>query len=166
MLKNNPQASGTSTDFLANQGRVLVARVSVGQVKSKKSRQKIFLRVAISKKSRKICTDELHTRTAFQWFINKMPRSTFKKLIVSTPALLRGLHTMSLSKSVPEGLNPRECKQTKLRKPLLVSYIPKKDKVQEEVAKLRQLQIKTSLEKDTTLNYGRRMGPVRSFSCM
>jgi hypothetical protein len=60
---------------------------------------------------------------------------------------------MSLTKSVPEGLNPRECMQTKLRKPPPVPYIPKKDKVQEEVAKLRQLQIKTSLEKDTTLNF-------------
>ncbi len=60
---------------------------------------------------------------------------------------------MSLSKSVPEGLNPREWKQTKLRKPPPVPYIPKKDKVQEEVAKLCQLQIKTSLEEDTTLNF-------------
>ncbi len=60
---------------------------------------------------------------------------------------------MSLSKSVPEGLNLHECKQTKLRETLPVPYIPKKDKVQEEVAKLRQLQIKTSLEKDTTLNF-------------
>jgi hypothetical protein len=60
---------------------------------------------------------------------------------------------MSLSKSIPEGLNPRKCERTKLREPLPVPYIPKKDKVQEEVAKLRQLQIKTSLEKDTTLNF-------------
>jgi hypothetical protein len=60
---------------------------------------------------------------------------------------------MSLAKSVPEGLNPQECKRTKLRKPLLVPYIPKKDKVQEEVSKLRNLQIKTSLEKDTTLSF-------------
>jgi hypothetical protein len=60
---------------------------------------------------------------------------------------------MSISKSVPEGLNPRKCKQTKLREPLPVPYIPEKDKVQEEVAKLHQLQIKTSLEKDTTLNF-------------
>jgi hypothetical protein len=59
---------------------------------------------------------------------------------------------MSLSKSVPEGLNPRKYKRTKLREPL-VPYIPKKDKVKEEVAKLRQLEIKTSLEKDTTLNF-------------
>jgi hypothetical protein len=60
---------------------------------------------------------------------------------------------MSLSNSVPERLNPRKCKQTKLRVPPLVPYIPKKDKVQEEVAKLQQLKIKTSLEKDTTLNF-------------
>ncbi len=60
---------------------------------------------------------------------------------------------MSLAKSVPEGLNLQECKRTKLRKPLPVPYIPDKDKVQEEVTKLRNLQIKTSLEKDTTLNF-------------
>jgi hypothetical protein len=60
---------------------------------------------------------------------------------------------MSLSKSVPEGLNPRKCERTKLRKPPPVPYIPEKDKVQEEVTKLCQLQIKTSLEKDTTLNF-------------
>jgi hypothetical protein len=55
---------------------------------------------------------------------------------------------MSLAKSVPNGLNPRECKCTKLLEPPLVPYIPEKDKVQEEVAKLRNLQIKTLLEKD------------------
>jgi hypothetical protein len=60
---------------------------------------------------------------------------------------------MSLAKSVPKGLNPPECMQTKLREPPPVPNIPKKDKVQEEVAKLRNLQIKTSLEKDTTLNF-------------
>ncbi len=60
---------------------------------------------------------------------------------------------MSLSKSVPEVLNPHKCKRTKLRKPPPVPYIPEKDKVHEEVAKLRQLQIKTSLEKDATLNF-------------
>jgi hypothetical protein len=60
---------------------------------------------------------------------------------------------MSLTKSVPNRLNPQECKRTKLRKPLPVPYIPKKDKVQEEVTKLRNLQIKTLLEKDTTLNF-------------
>ncbi len=60
---------------------------------------------------------------------------------------------MSLAKSVPEGLNPQECKQTKLRGPPPVPYIPKKDKVQQDVANLQKLQIKTLLEKDTTLNF-------------
>jgi hypothetical protein len=103
--------------------------------------------------NRKITTDKLRMRTTFQWFLNETPRSPFKQLIVSTPNLLQGLRTMSLAKSVAEGLNPQECKQTKLRKPLPVPYIPEKDKVQEEAAKLQNLQIKTSLEKDTTLNF-------------
>jgi hypothetical protein len=58
---------------------------------------------------------------------------------------------ISLSKSVPEGLNLQECKRTKLCEPPPVPDIPEKDKVQEEVVKLCQLQIKTLLEKDTTL---------------
>ncbi len=60
---------------------------------------------------------------------------------------------MSLSKSVPKELNLRKCKRTKLRKPPPVPYIPEKDKVQEDISKLHQLQIKTSLKKDTTLNF-------------
>jgi hypothetical protein len=60
---------------------------------------------------------------------------------------------MSLAKSVPKGLNPQGCKQTKLHKPLPVPYIPEKGKVQEKVAKLQNLQIKTLLKKDTTLNF-------------
>jgi hypothetical protein len=54
---------------------------------------------------------------------------------------------MSLLKSVPEGLKPRECK------PLPVPYVPTKDEVQEEVTRLRNLEIKTTIEKDTTLNF-------------
>jgi hypothetical protein len=60
---------------------------------------------------------------------------------------------MSLAKSVPEGLKPQQCKCTKLCEPPPVPYVPNKDEVQEEVAKLRNLQIKTSLEKDSTLNF-------------
>jgi hypothetical protein len=61
---------------------------------------------------------------------------------------------MSLLKSVPEGLKPQECKRTKLREPPPVPYyIPTKDEVHEEVAKLRNLKIKTIIEKDTTLNF-------------
>ncbi len=60
---------------------------------------------------------------------------------------------MSLTKSVPEGLKLRECECTKLREPPPIPCIPKKDKVQEEVMRLRNLQIKTSLEKNKTLNF-------------
>jgi hypothetical protein len=60
---------------------------------------------------------------------------------------------MSLAKSVPDRLKQRKCKRTKLREPPPIPYIPKKDKVQEEVPRLRNLQIKTLLEKDTTLNF-------------
>jgi hypothetical protein len=63
---------------------------------------------------------------------------------------------MSLLKSVPEGLKPRECERVKLCEPPPVPYIPTKDEVQDEVAKLRNLEIKTTIEKDTMLNF-----PVR-----
>jgi hypothetical protein len=60
---------------------------------------------------------------------------------------------MSLSKSVQEGLEPQECERTKLREPPPVPYVPTKDEVQEEVAKLSNFEIKTTIEKDTTLNF-------------
>jgi hypothetical protein len=60
---------------------------------------------------------------------------------------------MSLLKSVPDGLKPRECKRTKLREPLPVPYVPTEDEVQEEVTKLRNLEIKTTIKKNTTLNF-------------
>jgi hypothetical protein len=60
---------------------------------------------------------------------------------------------MSLLKSVPEGLKPQECKCTKLLEPPPVSYVPTKDEVQDKVAKLRNLEIKPTIEKDTILNF-------------
>ncbi len=60
---------------------------------------------------------------------------------------------MSLAKSVPEGVKPQECKRMKLREPLPVPYVPDKDEVQEEVTKLRNFKIKTTVKKDTTINF-------------
>ncbi len=60
---------------------------------------------------------------------------------------------MSVLKMVPEGLKARECKQIKLRKPPPVPYVPVKDEVQDEVARMQSIEIKTTLEKDTTLNF-------------
>ncbi len=92
-------------------------------------------------------------RTRFQWFHSNTPRSLFKKLVISTPLLLQGLHRMSLAKSVLDGLKPQECKRSRLREPLPVPYMPEKDEVQEEVSKMKNLKIKTSIKKDTTLNF-------------
>jgi hypothetical protein len=60
---------------------------------------------------------------------------------------------MSLLKSVPEGHKPRKCKRVKLHEPPPVPYVPTKDKVQDEVAKLRNLEIKPMIEEDTMLNF-------------
>ncbi len=59
---------------------------------------------------------------------------------------------MSQLKMVPEGLKPRECERIKLRKPPPVPYVPVKDEVQDDVAKMQSLEIKMMIEKDTTLN--------------
>ena len=60
---------------------------------------------------------------------------------------------MSLLKSVPDRLKPHECKRNKIHEQPPVPYMPTKDEVQEEVAKLRNLKIKTTIQKDTTLNF-------------
>ncbi len=60
---------------------------------------------------------------------------------------------MSMLKTVPDGLKARECKRIKLREPPPVSYMPVKDEVQDEVARMCSMEIKTTLEKDTTLNF-------------
>ncbi len=60
---------------------------------------------------------------------------------------------MSVLKMVSEGLKARECKRIKLRKPPPIAYVPVKDEVQDEVAKMQSMEIKTTLEKDTKLNF-------------
>jgi hypothetical protein len=60
---------------------------------------------------------------------------------------------MSMSKMVPEGLKPKECKRVKLLEPPPVPYMPEKDKVQDEVSKKRNMEIKTTIKKDATLNF-------------
>jgi hypothetical protein len=60
---------------------------------------------------------------------------------------------MSILKTVPMGLKPQECEQIKLRKPPPVPYVPLKDEVQDEVARMQSLEIKMTIKKDTTLNF-------------
>ena len=89
----------------------------------------------------------------FLRFVTQAPLLKFKELIVTSPTLLRGLHIMSMTKTAPDGLKARECKQIKLREPPPVPYVPVKDKVQDEVARMRNMEIKRTIEKDTTLNF-------------
>jgi hypothetical protein len=60
---------------------------------------------------------------------------------------------MSVAKSVPNGLKPGVCERTKLREPSPVPYVLTKDEVQEEVAKMRNLGMKTTIKKDTTFKF-------------
>ncbi len=83
----------------------------------------------------------------FQQFLNKAPCSSFKKLVILTPLLLQGLHMMSLAKSVPEGLAQNYVSHC------LSHACPIRMRSKKKVAKLRNLQIKTFLEKDTMLNF-------------
>jgi hypothetical protein len=92
------------------------------------------------------------TRTKFQQVLSGPPLSLFKKLLVLTPILLQGLHTMSLAKVVPDGLRDRECKSTILCKHPPVPYVPKKDLVQEMVSALKDQHLKTTLGEDKTLH--------------
>jgi hypothetical protein len=85
--------------------------------------------------------------------VTQAPLSKLKELIVTSPKLLRGLHSMSMLKTVPDGLKARECERIKLCEPPPVPYVPVKDEVQDEVARMRSMEIKTMLEKDTTLNF-------------
>ena len=81
-----------------------------------------------------IPTNAHYEKTSFQRFLSDPPRSFFKKLIVSTPRLLRNLHTMSLAKAAPDGLKDRECEKMVLRERPPIPYVPEKDSVQETVS--------------------------------
>jgi hypothetical protein len=109
--KNDLQAMGTGTALSASHGGVLVPRVS-GVAYLDPKVQLFFPTICSMQEIKKITSNELYTRTNFQQFLNlnEAPQSSLKKLIVSSPLLLQGLHMMSLAKSVPDGLRPRQCK--------------------------------------------------------
>ena len=54
---------------------------------------------------------------------------------------------MSMTKTVPDGLEARECKRIKLREPPPVPYVPVKDEVQDEVARMHNMEIKMTIKK-------------------
>jgi hypothetical protein len=46
-----------------------------------------------------------------------------------------------MTKTASDGLKARECEQIKLRKPPPVPYVPVRDEVQDEVFKMRNMEI-------------------------
>ncbi len=100
---------------------------------------------------------------------NQVPMSMYKDLISMVPKQyfaffvqkigivysisIQGLHSMSLAKLVPDGLKPQEWKRLHLSEPPPIPYMPKKDEVQEKVSKVKNLQLKILIDKDTTLNF-------------
>jgi hypothetical protein len=78
----------------------------------------------------KIRTGELLTRKKkILRFVTHKPLSKFKELIVTSPTLLRGLHTMNMLKTPQDGLKARECKRIKLCEPPPVPYVLVRDEV-------------------------------------
>ncbi len=136
LSKNGPQAQektiklwGLVLPFFKS--RKVISCTSLSRAHLEQETPSMFFPTICSARetTKKNPTYELRMRTNFQRFLNKAPRSSFKKLILSAPLLPRGLHTMSLTKSVLDGLKLRECKRTKLREPPTIPYIPEKDKV-------------------------------------
>jgi hypothetical protein len=78
-----------------------------------------------------------------------------RKLILSTPRLLRSLHTLSLAKAVPDCLKDSKCKKIALHKHPLIPYVPEKlterDCVQEMFSAFKENHLKTQLEKGMEL---------------
>jgi hypothetical protein len=95
--------------------------------------------------------DAHYVRTKFQRFVSDAPRSSFKKLNVSTSRLLHNLHTMSLAKAVLDGLKDCECKKIALCKRPPIPYVPEKDSVQETVSAYKDNHLKTLTNEGTEL---------------
>ncbi len=151
--QGQPPSNGDLIYLFSSQGRVLFLQVSCRGTYLESRWRPFFLKLLAQRKNQ----ENSYRRSTYKDQISIVPQqnsvcSSLKKLIVSTPLLLQGLHTMSLAKSVPDDLKPQECKRLCLREPPPIPYVPVKDEVQEEVSKMRNLQLKTSLEKDITLN--------------
>jgi hypothetical protein len=98
-----------------------------------------------------IPTDGHYVRTKFQWFVSDQPRSSFKKLIVLTPRLLRNLHTMSLAKAAPDSLKDCKCEKMALRKCPPIPYVPEKDSLQDTISSYKDNHLKTLINEGTEL---------------
>jgi len=58
--------------------------------------------------------------------VSDQPRSSFEKRVVSTPRLIRSLHTMSPAKAAPDVLQESRAQERALRKPLQIRMYQKR----------------------------------------
>ncbi len=98
--------------------------------------------------------DTPYARTKIQLSTSDTPHSSIKKLIVSTPRLLRNLHMMSLAKAVLNGVKDPKCRKIAICKCPPIPYFPEKHCVQE-----------TSLPSGMTISR-RRLVKVQSYELL
>ncbi len=98
-----------------------------------------------------ISTDACYLKTKFQQFTSYAPLSSFKKIIVSTPRLLRDLLMLSLANSVPSRLKDLKCKKIALSKRPPIPYLSKKDCVKDTVFAFKDNHLKTQIGNGTEL---------------
>ncbi len=112
-----------------------------------------FLRAAKRQKDKNSYQQTTHKEFRFPPIRDTSTALKIQASYFDKPFVITSLRKMSMSKMVPNGLKPRECERVKLRKPPPVPYVPEKDEVQDEVSKIRNMEIKTHIEKDTMLNF-------------
>ncbi len=87
--QGQPPSNGDPIYLFSSPGRILVLRVShCGALLEPKVTSLFSATIYSMQEIEKISTKCLLTRTKFQQFLSKAPRSIFKKLIISTPLLL------------------------------------------------------------------------------
>ncbi len=63
-------------------------------------------------------------RTNLQRFVSNQPRSSFEKRVVSTPRLIRSLHTMSPAKATPDVLQESRVQENGFTRTPPIPYVP------------------------------------------
>jgi hypothetical protein len=100
------KCQGLVLPFFKSSKGISLAKSLLGVLRARNAVNFFSYNLLNARNPKKVRTNKLLTRTNFQHFLNKAPRSSFKKVIISTLSLLCDQHTMSLAQSVPNGLKP------------------------------------------------------------
>ncbi len=135
--QGRPPSNGDQICPFSSQGRVLVVRVSChGAYLEPKSDIAFFCNYSVDARKQ----ENFYQRSTYEDQISTVPQQSstffFQEIDLLYSAATTRPTTMSLAKSVPDGLRAQECKWLRLCEPPLVSNVPVKDEVQEEVSKM------------------------------